>query len=60
MFAIIIGIMLLCGASKTAIGIVFIVWSILWICKTTCLFSRLLIDDKYKKLYIFACKHDLL
>lgn len=36
MFAIIIGVMLLCGASKTAIGIVFIVWGILKIYKAAC------------------------
>ena len=36
MFAIIIGVMLLCGASKTAIGIVFIVWGMLRLCKAAC------------------------
>lgn len=39
MFAITIGIMLLCGASKTAIGIVFIIWGMLRICKVACLLS---------------------
>lgn len=39
MFAIIIGVMLLCGASKTAIGIVFILWGMLKICKTACLLA---------------------
>ena len=36
MFAIIIGVVLLCRASKTAIGIVFIVGGMLRICKAAC------------------------
>ena len=39
MFAIIIGVMLLCGTSKTAIGIVFIVGGMLKICRAACQFA---------------------